>query len=103
MYGINLSGSNNNEIFLNYIENNHGYGIYLEDSYENDIYYNNLMNNEEGNAFFSDSANYWYQNYWGEPGGFIKIIWGTLTFLRSSIPWPNFDIFPAKRRYELPL
>ena len=91
-YGIFLdSDTEESELYLNNISQNHilyneKYGIYLNNTYQNSISINNLIMNKK-NAYFENCNNItWNGNYWNRPRLFPYLIFGK-TYSRLSIEW----------------
>lgn len=97
--GIWLIESNKNEIHHNNIEDNFR-GIALRGSNCNKIHHNNFKKCLIKATFVRSSFNRWHHNYWGRPRILPKIIFGTKGII-GLIPWFNFDLFPAKKPYEI--
>jgi parallel beta-helix repeat protein len=127
--GIIISHSYDNYIFENNLTNNE-IGIHVEGYYygscNNSIYQNNLINNEKGiklyglyggacnnkiyrnnfinnkiSSFFEGCNNEWNKNYWDRPRFFPMPIFGMMSSGSISIPWVNFDWYPAQELYKM--
>jgi parallel beta-helix repeat protein len=105
--GIDFYFSNDNIVEKNTIEKNIN-GIKLSESDSNTIANNNFIRNVR-NVFFLDcKTNKWTGNYWGRFRIFPKLVTGAITVVPGGfhsppkyMPWPNFDLHPAKRPYEI--
>lgn len=110
----------------NHFENNN-LGIYLAITFNTKVNENNFINNSETDAtFLSTLYTIWKNNYWGEVRSLPKTIYGFLFYvsffniipigsiyknipnkiqipeeIRISIPWIQFDWFPAKEPYDI--
>ena len=118
--GIHFEGSENNLVIYSNISGNDE-GIWIDSGYGNSIFHNNIENitlwhsrgtSVEGNNFPGDanhatfffslyespfSQNHWSGNYWGSSTLFPKIIVGRWWIF----PWPNFDLRPVSKPYEI--
>ena len=106
-YGIYLTSDTNeselylNDISQNHIEKNEKYGIYLNNTYQNSISSNNLVKNKI-NAYFEYCNNLtWNGNYWNRPRLLSYPIFGKTTFKNYEIPWVNIDWHPALKPYDI--
>ena len=105
--GIELYISDINVVEKNSIEKNMN-GIKLYESNMNIISNNNFIKNIRNVHFLDCKGNRWASNYWGRPRILPKIIKGSVTLVEPGfgypgkyMPWLNFDIFPAKRPYDI--
>ena len=96
-------GSCNNSIYQNNLINNekgiHLYGL-CGGACNNKIYQNNFINNKIS-SFFGGCNNKWNQNYWDRPRFFPTPIFGMMSLGSRSIPWVNFDWYPAQELYKI--
>ena len=106
-YGIYLaSDTDESELYLNNISQNHieknkEYGIYLNNTYHNSISSNNLVKNKR-NAYFKNCNNtLWNRNYWNRPRLLPVLIFGKTIFKDYEIPWVNVDRHPALLPYNI--
>ncbi len=110
---------NSNKFVNNNITNNE-VGIRVINSRLNTFKKNNFINNGvnayfEDVLFFSALPDFWRRNYWDDWNGISpKRIEGKLIILHFSVdpdypveptvkPWLNFDWFPAKEPYDIPI
>ncbi len=99
-WGSSYNIVNGNNIISNY------YGAVVVGS-SNIIIKNNFFNNEHDASFVVDILgllfyrNRWRRNYWNESRVLPKFIIGRLSWYYDSIPWINFDLFPAKKPYDI--
>jgi parallel beta-helix repeat protein len=118
--GILLEHSaNSNKISKNNITNSE-FGVYIIDCRLNTIKTNNFINNNI-QAYFEDDLimsilpDFWRRNYWDDwNGNAPKRIEGKIYIHRFSMdpeyqppliikPWTNFDWFPARKPYNIPI
>ncbi|HEC80949.1 MAG TPA: hypothetical protein ENI42_00785 [Thermoplasmatales archaeon] len=74
------------------------WGIFFRKSDYNKIHHNNFINISMPDWFDSSFYNSWYENYWGEPRVFPKIIFGRIGFF-GNLPWFNVDLHPLQKPY----
>jgi parallel beta-helix repeat protein len=114
--GIEVWPGFRNRITNNIIANSMTLGLYLYDNSWCLIKSNNFINNQKHTDFekFSILRNLFQNNYWSDSTGFgPKLIWGLQNIkigynsrlgipIYLTIPWVQFDWFPAKEPYDIP-
>jgi parallel beta-helix repeat protein len=112
--GIVVSFGSQNLITNNMIANSTTIGLDLGDSVFCQVKSNNFINNQKDASFekYSIFRNYFQRNYWSSSVGFgPKAIRGLQYivvgfdwyhgFTYRSIPWVQFDWFPARHPYDI--
>jgi parallel beta-helix repeat protein len=112
--GLIVSFGSQNLITNNIIANSTTIGLDLGDSAFCQVKSNNFINNQKDASFEKHLIfrNYFQRNYWSPSVGFgPKAIWGLQYivvrfdfyhgFTYRSIPWVQFDWFPARHPYDI--
>lgn len=113
--GVELWSGLRNVITNNIIANSTTIGLFLYDNSWCLIKSNNFINNQKHAYFkkYSMLRNYFLKNYWSNSTGFgPKAIWGLQNIkigynprlgipIYLTIPWVQFDWFPAKNPYNI--
>lgn len=90
--GISLILSGKNKLLDNTIESNKDIGVLIAGSILNNIKENNFFNNKEDAYFHTSFLNKWNDNYWSQSRKTPKIIPGNIG---RRIKWFNVDWKPA--------
>lgn len=109
---LGFTFSHLNKVFRNSINVTDRFGISIGYSICNKIYENNFFNGpmtwqiDFYQYLWFPLRNRWHNNYWGRPRTFPKVIEGWLYFgaigmLPLTMPWPQFDFFPAQEPYDI--
>lgn len=103
---LKLVHSNKNYLNLNQIEGNN-FGIWLYKSSGNNIRKNNFINNELFDGIFFYGHNMWIGNYWNRFRILPAPIFGKIginnEYIILNFNWLNFDCFPAREPYDIPV
>jgi len=99
--GIQLFNSKGCSIINNKITNNE-LGLRFFGSNWNFISKNNFLNNDKNAIFYDCYINQWRRNYWDKPRFLPMPIFGYMGYF-IPIPWFNFDWFPVKKPYDIPI